>query len=64
MNKIKYFKNKQRVSYAFIAKLSSLSPTYIYLLASDKRKNPSKEVMEKIAEVFGRTVQEIFYQKA
>lgn len=60
MNKIDYYKKKMNLSYADIAKIVGLSPTYIHLLAKNHRKNPSLEVATAIAEVFNKKVDQVF----
>lgn len=60
MNQIDLLREKQNKSYASIAKETGLSPTYIYLLAKGKRRNPSLEVMQKISSSLGRKVEDVF----
>lgn len=60
MNKIDRLRKKKCLSYGDIAKESGLTPTYIYLLAKDKRTNPSLDVMQKIARTLGTSVEKVF----
>lgn len=60
-NEIETLKNKMNLSYADIAEKSDLTSVYIWSLAKGKRTNPSKEVMERIAKVLNKTVQEVFF---
>ena len=64
MNRINYYRNKTKTSFGVLAKLTGLSSTYIYFIAAGKRNNPSKEVMEKISEALGKSVNEVFYPSA
>lgn len=61
MNRIDYYRKKKNLSYKDIAKSASISPAYVCLLAKGGRKNPSKEVMEKIANCIERSVYEVFF---
>ena len=61
MNRINYYRNKSKTSLGVLSKLTGLSSAYICLLASDKRSNPSKEVMESISKALGKTVIQVFY---
>ncbi|EPY2307071.1 TPA: helix-turn-helix transcriptional regulator [Clostridium botulinum] len=60
MNKIDSLRKKKCLSYGEIAKESGLTPTYIYLLAKSKRKNPSLEVMKKISRALNLDVEKVF----
>lgn len=60
MNKIDAVRSKKKLSYGFIAKESSLTPTYIHLLAKGKRTNPSLDVMQRISAALGERVESIF----
>lgn len=61
MNKIKYFRNKKGLLLKNIAEETSLAIGYISDLERAVRDNPSKEVMTKIAESLGETVQSVFF---
>lgn len=63
MNKIDSIKKQKNLTYKDIANATGLTSAYICMLAKGQKKNPSKEVMEKIANVLGKTVPEIFFPK-
>lgn len=44
-----------------LAEETGLSPTYISNLENEQKTNPSKDVMEKIANVLQSNVQDLFY---
>ena len=60
MNRIESIKKKKHLSYNDIAKESGLTPTYIHLLAKNKRNNPSLEAMQKIASALNEKVEYVF----
>lgn len=60
-NGIKKERLKLKFSIYDVAKKSGLTPGYISNLERGERNNPSKDVMEKIAESLDKTVAEIFY---
>lgn len=60
VNKIDSLRTKKAMSYGDIAKDSGLTPTYIYLLAKGKRKNPSLETMMKISQALNEKVEKVF----
>ncbi|MPU14880.1 helix-turn-helix domain-containing protein [Acinetobacter baumannii] len=60
MNKIDRLRKKKCLSYGAIAKEAGLTPTYIYLLAKDKRTNPSLEAMQNIARALDTSVEKVF----
>jgi len=62
-NKIKTIRAKKRLSITELSKRSGLSRAYISLLENGVRKNPSHEVMEKLAEGLGKSVQAVFFPK-
>ncbi len=59
-NKIDSLRTKKAMSYGDIAKGSGLTPTYIYLLAKGKRKNPSLETMQKVSQALDEKVERVF----
>lgn len=61
LNRIKYFRKKKGLLLKNIAEETSLAIGYISDLERDVRDNPSKEVMTKIAEALGETVQAVFF---
>lgn len=61
MNRIKYFRKKKGLLLKDIAETTSLAISYISDLERSVRDNPSKEVMTKIAEALGETVQAVFF---
>ena len=62
-NKIKTIRLKKRLTITDLSRKSGLSRAYISLLENGIRKNPSHEVMEKIAEGLGKSVQAVFFPK-
>lgn len=60
MNRIDLLKKKKAMSYEDIAKASGFTAAYIYLLAKDKRRNPSLSAMKKISEALGEKVEKVF----
>jgi XRE family transcriptional regulator of biofilm formation len=46
-----------------LSRRSGLSRAYISLLENGIRKNPSHEVMEKLADGLGKSVQTVFFPK-
>lgn len=63
MNQIKRFRKENDLSINELARRTELTPSYISNLERDKRDNPSKETMERIAEALDKTVPEVFYPK-
>mgnify|MGYP000259150391 CR=1 FL=1 len=60
INRIDEIRKLKQLSYREIAKRTGLSATYIYLLATGERQNPSLTVMQKIAAALGKKVEDIF----
>ena len=60
MNNIDKIRLKKRLSYGVIAKDAELTPTYIHLLAKNKRTNPSLDAMKKISLALGEKVERVF----
>ena len=60
LNRIDAIRKKKHLSYGKISEKSGLSSVYIYLLAKEKRMNPSLEAMKKIAEALGEKVEKVF----
>ncbi|MDC4242140.1 MULTISPECIES: helix-turn-helix domain-containing protein [Clostridium] len=63
MNKIKELRNLKGLTIRDLAKISDISPSYISELENDSEniKNPSKDVMDRIAKALEATVPEVFY---
>ncbi|HCW53228.1 MAG TPA: XRE family transcriptional regulator [Clostridium sp.] len=60
-NRIKYKRKRLRMSVYDISRKTGLSPSYISNLENNKKVNPTKMNMEKVAEALNSTVPEIFY---
>lgn len=61
MNKIKFYRKQNRMTIRKLSQKSELAIGYISDLENYKRKNPTKETMEKISAALGKTVIEVFY---
>lgn len=63
MNKIKELRLIKKLTVRALAKKAKVAPSYISELENDleNKKNPTKEIMEKIAEALEKTVPEVFY---
>lgn len=60
MNKIERVRKRKNLSYGGLAKLTGLSTTYIFMLATGKRTNPSLTVMKKIADALDSKIEALF----
>lgn len=60
MNNIEKLKKKKCMSYEAIAKEAGVTAQYIFLLAKDKRTNPSLSVMKAIANALDEKVDKVF----
>ena len=60
-NKLKFIRKSENMTIQELSEKSGVSMGYICLLERGTRKNPSKEIMEKIAVALKRTVTEIFF---
>ena len=60
MNRIDALRKAKSMSYEDIGKAAGFSPYYIWLLAKEKRKNPSLNAMKKISEALGERVEKVF----
>lgn len=60
-NKLKFIRKSENMTIQELAEKSGVSMGYICHLENGGRKNPSKEIMEKIANALNRTVMEIFF---
>lgn len=63
MNKIKQFREQQGFTIRELSEKSNVAVSYISELENDRnnKKNPSKDVMDRIALALGTTVPELFY---
>lgn len=63
MNKIKEFRKAKSLTIRELSEISKVAPSYISELENDSNgeKNPTKEIMERIAAALKSTVPEIFY---
>ena len=62
-NKIKETRNKQGITLIEIAEVTGISAGYICHLEKGTRKNPSAQIMEKIAKALNKSVQELFFDE-
>ncbi|HAK43945.1 MAG TPA: XRE family transcriptional regulator [Clostridium sp.] len=60
-NKLKTRRKELDISVYKLAEMTGLSVTYISNLENEQRTNPSKDVMEKIAEHLKSNVIELFF---
>lgn len=60
-NKIKEFRVKRQMSVYKLADIANLSPAYISNLENNHKSNPTKDVMDKLAEALTTTVTDLFY---
>jgi transcriptional regulator with XRE-family HTH domain len=60
MNKIDIFRRNKCLSYAALSRETGLTQAYIQQLAKGKRRNPSLNVMQKIAFALGEKVGDVF----
>ena len=60
-NKLKFIRKSENMTIQELSAKSGVSMGYICHLERGTRKNPSKEIMEKIAVALKRTVTEIFF---
>lgn len=63
MNSIKTIRTKNGVTLDILSQKTKLSIGYLSHLENGTRNNPSKEVMEKIAEALNSTVPDVFFSK-
>ncbi|MGN1310893.1 MAG: helix-turn-helix domain-containing protein [Clostridia bacterium] len=61
INNLTKIRKDKGMTISELAELSGISMGYICHLEKGTRKNPSKETMEKIANVLGKSVTEIFF---
>ena len=60
-NKIREYRKAKNMSMKELAEKSNISIGYLSHLENGSRKNPSTEVMERIAEAMGTSIVEIFF---
>lgn len=63
MNSIDRIKQAKNLSYEDIAKECGVTATYIYQLAKGKRKNPNVNIISKIANFLGVTIEELIEEE-
>jgi XRE family transcriptional regulator, master regulator for biofilm formation len=62
-NRIKECRLQKKFSITDLSEKSGVSRSYICLLENGCRKNPTQEVMNKISEALGKSVQTVFFSK-
>lgn len=62
-NKIKETRKEQGTTLMELAKITGISAGYICHLEKGTRKNPSAQMMEKIAKALNKSVQEVFFDE-
>lgn len=60
-NKIREYRKAKGMNLEEVAIKAEISPGYLCHLEKGTRKNPSIQVMEKIAKVLGRDIADIFF---
>ncbi len=60
-NKIKKYRIERNMTLRTLAEKVGISAGYLCHLENGTRENPSTKLMEKISEVLGKTVSEIFF---
>ena len=65
MNKIKFYRQTQNLTIRQLSEKSTVAISYISTLENDadNSTNPSKTVMENIADALGQTVPDVFFPK-
>ncbi|MDD5793941.1 MAG: helix-turn-helix transcriptional regulator [Clostridiales bacterium] len=63
MNTIDRIKQARNLSYEDIAKECGVTATYVYQLAKGKRKNPNVNIISKIANFLGVTIEELIEEE-
>ncbi len=61
-SKLKAIRNQKGITLEKLAELTDISVGYLCHLENGTRKNPSIDVMEKIAKALNTTIFEIFFQ--
>lgn len=63
MNTIDRIKQARNLSYEDIAKECGVTARYVYQLAKGKRKNPNVNIISKIANFLGVTIEELIEEE-
>ena len=61
-NRLKITRKNKNITIKELSEISGVSIGYICHLENGTRKNPSKEIMEKIANALGENIMEIFFK--
>lgn len=61
-NRLKITRKNKNITIKELSEISGISMGYICHLENGTRKNPSKEIMEKIANALGENIMEIFFK--
>ncbi len=62
-NKVRFYRKKIGMSMSDLAMKANISLGYVSHLEKGSRKNPSREVMQRIADALGKTLVEVFFSK-
>ena len=62
VNKLKRIRKEKGMTLEKLSKLAGVSTGYLCHLEKESRKNPSIEVMNRIAEALDKTITEIFFE--
>ncbi len=62
-NRIRNYRKELGMSLEEMAKAVGISTGYLCHLEKGTRRNPSTELMEKIAQTLGKTISEIFFEE-
>lgn len=62
-NKIKETRKEQGITLMKLSNITGISAGYICHLEKGTRKNPSAQMMEKIASALNKSVQEVFFDE-
>lgn len=61
--KMKEIREEKGITLEYLSDMTGISAGYLCHLEKGTRKNPSLQVMEKIAKALGKTVTEMFLEK-
>jgi transcriptional regulator with XRE-family HTH domain len=61
LNNIKVYREEIDLSMHELARRVKVTPSYINGLEKGHRKNPSRDVMQRIADALGKTIPEVFF---
>ncbi|MBU5436391.1 helix-turn-helix domain-containing protein [Tissierella sp. MSJ-40] len=59
-DRIKFFKDKKQLSTKQLSELTGLTAAYLSMIENNKRTNPSKETIEKLANALEVPIEELF----